>query len=42
MILSIYAHLSSTKDRIISLQMSRSNVPGITRKTVKLLNDKSL
>lgn len=42
MILSIYADLSSTKDRIISLQMLRSNVPVITRKTVELSNDKSL
>lgn len=42
MILSIYADLSSTKDRIISLQMVRSNVPVITRKTVELSNDKSL
>lgn len=42
MILSIYADLSSTKDRIISLQMVRSNEPVITRKTVELSNDKSL
>lgn len=42
MILSIYADLSSTKDRIISLQMLRSNVPVITRKTVELSNDKPL
>lgn len=41
-ILSIYAHLSSIKNRITSLQKSRSNVPVITRKTVKLSNDKSL